>query len=264
MPVSKWQKGKDVVSDAFPQERRQQYTRPRTKSIWESPTSCLNLEFERRKGKAVIHSTHKVIRVYSTDWPHSLSRFRGFRICTRIKVIKRRIRASPPAPKGGPKWLYKLADPTEHVNRCLSIPSSPSLFFPPCHLLRPPVALPQTNLPPISGLPDPRISGNRNGSLTISQISPGRWSWSRTPITKLARIRQRYPYLDRSRGLADNRATQALLYHNATVYVASSNIPKAEHTVTELKNETGKNPIFLHLDLGDRGNCQSAAQVFLR
>ena len=56
---------------------------------------------------------------------------------------------------------------------------------------------------------------------------------------------------------------QTLLYHNATVYIASSNIPKAESTITDLKKETGKYPIFIHLDLGDRGNCQSAAQVFL-
>ncbi|KAF9654333.1 hypothetical protein BDM02DRAFT_3125203 [Thelephora ganbajun] len=38
---------------------------------------------------------------------------------------------------------------------------------------------------------------------------------------------------------------------------------KAENTITDLKKETGKYPIFLHLDLGDKGNCQSAAQVFL-
>ena len=56
---------------------------------------------------------------------------------------------------------------------------------------------------------------------------------------------------------------QTLLYHNATVYIASSNIPKSEHTITDLKKETGKYPLFLHLDLGDRGNCESAAQLFL-
>ncbi|KAF9786976.1 hypothetical protein BJ322DRAFT_1053007 [Thelephora terrestris] len=57
---------------------------------------------------------------------------------------------------------------------------------------------------------------------------------------------------------------KALLYHNATVYIASSNVPKAEGTVAELKKETGKNPIFLHLDLADKGNCLSAAQLFLQ
>jgi len=44
----------------------------------------------------------------------------------------------------------------------------------------------------------------------------------------------------------------------------ASNIPKPEHTVTELKEETDKNPVFVHLDLGNRGNCESAAKVFLR
>jgi len=60
-----------------------------------------------------------------------------------------------------------------------------------------------------------------------------------------------------------NKNGQALLYHNATVYIASSDIPKAEHTIIELRKETGKCPIFLHLDLGDRGSCESAAQLFL-
>ena len=61
----------------------------------------------------------------------------------------------------------------------------------------------------------------------------------------------------------DHGTEQALLQHGATVYIASSNISKAEQTITELKRETSKYPIFLHLDLGDRGNCQSAAQLFL-
>jgi hypothetical protein len=40
--------------------------------------------------------------------------------------------------------------------------------------------------------------------------------------------------------------------------------PRPNKQSPSLKKETGKYPIFLHLDLGDRGNCQSAAQLFLR
>jgi retinol dehydrogenase-12 len=55
-----------------------------------------------------------------------------------------------------------------------------------------------------------------------------------------------------------------LLTHNAKVYIAARNQEKAENTIRQLKNETGKEALFLHLDLGDLKCVKAAAQEFLR
>ncbi|EGN91100.1 hypothetical protein SERLA73DRAFT_192494 [Serpula lacrymans var. lacrymans S7.3] len=50
---------------------------------------------------------------------------------------------------------------------------------------------------------------------------------------------------------------QALLSHNAKVYIAARNQPQSEETIRELKDKTGNEAIFLKLD-------QVAAEEFLR
>ena len=45
--------------------------------------------------------------------------------------------------------------------------------------------------------------------------------------------------------------TQQLLVHNAKVYLAARDAQKAYEVIAELKNETGKEAIFLQLDLVD-------------
>lgn len=44
---------------------------------------------------------------------------------------------------------------------------------------------------------------------------------------------------------------QVLLQHNAKVYMASRSQAKAEAAIKELKEQTGKEALFLKLDLGD-------------
>ncbi|KJA15593.1 hypothetical protein HYPSUDRAFT_71930 [Hypholoma sublateritium FD-334 SS-4] len=60
------------------------------------------------------------------------------------------------------------------------------------------------------------------------------------------------------------RATaKELLEHNAKVYIASRNADKAVEAIKELKTETGKDAIFLCLDLADLTSVKSAAEEFL-
>jgi len=57
---------------------------------------------------------------------------------------------------------------------------------------------------------------------------------------------------------------QALLAHNAKVYVAARSQEKAEQAIKDLKEATGKEGIFLKLDLSDLPSIKAAAQEFLR
>ena len=57
--------------------------------------------------------------------------------------------------------------------------------------------------------------------------------------------------------------TQQLLAHNAKVYLAARSTQKANEAIAELKNETGKEAIFLQLDLSDILAVRRSAQEFL-
>ncbi|KAF9039692.1 NAD(P)-binding protein [Hymenopellis radicata] len=56
---------------------------------------------------------------------------------------------------------------------------------------------------------------------------------------------------------------RALLLHNATVYMASRNEKKARAAIHDLRNETGREAIFLELDLADFTSVRAAASEFL-
>ncbi|CCM05600.1 uncharacterized protein FIBRA_07828 [Fibroporia radiculosa] len=57
---------------------------------------------------------------------------------------------------------------------------------------------------------------------------------------------------------------KALLQRNAKVYMASRSRQKAVEAISQLKNETGKEAIFLELDLSSLASCRKAAEEFLR
>ncbi len=59
-------------------------------------------------------------------------------------------------------------------------------------------------------------------------------------------------------------SVRALLVRNATVYMASRSEERAQSAISELKEATGKEPIFLRLDLGNLSNIRKAAEEFLR
>lgn len=57
---------------------------------------------------------------------------------------------------------------------------------------------------------------------------------------------------------------QALLQHNAKVYLASRSRQRGEAAIQDLVTETGKQAIFLELDLGSLASVRRAAEEFLR
>ena len=68
------------------------------------------------------------------------------------------------------------------------------------------------------------------------------------------------------RDIAVRRSTlfvQELLKHNAKVYLAARNATKANTAIAELKDETGKDAIFLQLDLADLTAVRKSAEEFL-
>ena len=57
---------------------------------------------------------------------------------------------------------------------------------------------------------------------------------------------------------------QALLAKNAKVYIAARNNEKAKAAIEDLKQTTGKEAIFLKLDLSSLSSIRAAAEEFLR
>lgn len=56
---------------------------------------------------------------------------------------------------------------------------------------------------------------------------------------------------------------RALLSHNAKVYMASRNAQKAKAAIEELEKDTGKEALFLELNLASLDSVRKAAQEFL-
>ena len=52
--------------------------------------------------------------------------------------------------------------------------------------------------------------------------------------------------------------------HNAKVYVAARSQEKVEAAIRDLKNSTGKEAIFLKLDLADLKSVKASAEEYLR
>ena len=57
---------------------------------------------------------------------------------------------------------------------------------------------------------------------------------------------------------------QALLSKNAKVYMACRSRQRAEEAIVDLKKQTGKEAIFLELDLASLKSVKSSAETFLR
>jgi NAD(P)-dependent dehydrogenase (short-subunit alcohol dehydrogenase family) len=56
---------------------------------------------------------------------------------------------------------------------------------------------------------------------------------------------------------------KALLNHNAKVFLAARSATKANAAIAELKQQTGKEAIFLQLDLSDIPSVRKSAEEFL-
>ncbi|KAK2462522.1 hypothetical protein APHAL10511_005492 [Amanita phalloides] len=64
-------------------------------------------------------------------------------------------------------------------------------------------------------------------------------------------------------GIGKETAKVALLAHNAKVYLACRNETKAREAIADLRETTGKEGIFLPLDLADLRSVKTAAESFL-
>ena len=64
-------------------------------------------------------------------------------------------------------------------------------------------------------------------------------------------------------GFSNQPASQTLLEHNATVYASARSKSKTEAAIAEIKAATGKEAIFLELDLSSLDSVKKAAQEFL-
>lgn len=58
--------------------------------------------------------------------------------------------------------------------------------------------------------------------------------------------------------------SQVLLEHNAKVYMAARDRKKAEGAIEELKGETGREALFLELNLANLASVRKAAESFLK
>ncbi len=56
---------------------------------------------------------------------------------------------------------------------------------------------------------------------------------------------------------------KALLSHNAKVYIATRNQQNAEEAISDLHQQTGKDAIFISLDLAELASVKAAAEQFL-
>ena len=61
-----------------------------------------------------------------------------------------------------------------------------------------------------------------------------------------------------------NECKQALLCKNAKVYLAARSEDRAKAAIEDLKQMTGKEAIFLKLDLSSLESIKTAAEEFLR
>lgn len=92
--------------------------------------------------------------------------------------------------------------------------------------------------------------------------------WSQAVMLVLEKKPSRCVYLATTLGSVGHfgevlNVVQELLKHNAKVYLAARNATKANTAITELKNETGKEAIFLQLDLADIAAVRKSAEEFL-
>ncbi|KAH9169642.1 NAD(P)-binding protein [Lactarius sanguifluus] len=94
----------------------------------------------------------------------------------------------------------------------------------------------------------------------LQQSSPPKPKWGVNDIPDLT---GRVIIVTGSNTGIGKETVKQLLAHNAKVYLAARSAQKANEAIAELKNETGKEAIFLQLDLSDIPAIRKSAQEFL-
>ncbi|KZV62183.1 NAD(P)-binding protein [Peniophora sp. CONT] len=95
---------------------------------------------------------------------------------------------------------------------------------------------------------------------SLSQIFPPRARWSVNDIPDLS---GKVALVTGGNAGCGRETVKALLTRNAKVYLAARSESKAQKAIEELKDETGKEALFLQLDLADLSAVRSSADSFL-
>ncbi|CCM05434.1 uncharacterized protein FIBRA_07653 [Fibroporia radiculosa] len=94
----------------------------------------------------------------------------------------------------------------------------------------------------------------------LSQSFPPKAKWSAKDIPDLS---EKVMIVTGGNSGIGRETVKALLSHNAKVYMASRSKVRAMQAISELKVETGKEAVFLELDLADLRAIKTAAAEFL-
>ncbi|EIM81822.1 NAD-P-binding protein, partial [Stereum hirsutum FP-91666 SS1] len=101
----------------------------------------------------------------------------------------------------------------------------------------------------------------RNLLYGIAQMYPPKSKWS---VDDMPDLTGKVAMVTGGNSGIGRETVKALLMHNAKVYLATRDEQKARKAIAELKVETsGKEAVFLKLDLADLRNIRSAAEEFL-
>ncbi|KAK7440996.1 short-chain alcohol dehydrogenase [Stygiomarasmius scandens] len=96
--------------------------------------------------------------------------------------------------------------------------------------------------------------------LYIDQLFPPQPKWSTSQIPDLS---GKVVIVTGGNSGIGKHTIQALLEHNAKVYMASRNAEKAKAAIDDLKAKTGKEALFIQLDLADLRSVKRAAEEYL-
>ncbi len=93
----------------------------------------------------------------------------------------------------------------------------------------------------------------------ISHLFPGKPSWTADHLPDLSSK----VFIVTGGNTGIGRGTvKGLLLKNAKVYIAARSKDRVERAITELREETGGEALFLQLDLGDLNSVKKAAVEF--
>ncbi|KAI0052000.1 NAD(P)-binding protein [Auriscalpium vulgare] len=94
----------------------------------------------------------------------------------------------------------------------------------------------------------------------IAETFPGKPTWD---VKEIPDLTGKVVIVTGGNAGVGRETVKALLQHNAKVYLAARSEERAQEAITALKTDTGKEAIFLKLDLADLVKVKAAAEEFL-
>ncbi|KAI0032686.1 hypothetical protein K488DRAFT_49359 [Vararia minispora EC-137] len=100
-----------------------------------------------------------------------------------------------------------------------------------------------------------------NTSSVVAQMFPPKPTWG---VENIPDLSGKVTIVTGGNTGIGKETAKALLSHGAKVYIASRTVEKTKAAIEDLKQATGREAIFLQLDLSDLVSVKKAAEVFLR